>query len=167
ISSADAKHSHGQNKVVSREASGAQKGVDIYYLWRSVTTNSLANLMSDIATNRFRESRIGCVASLVLPAPAEYWKLDAATGYSLNILSDLPIELIGIDPSFATLEKARATRAALVCACAESIPFQARSFDLIFCINAFHQFTDPNKFLRNNRLLLRNGGRLAVFGLDP
>jgi hypothetical protein len=34
--------------------------------------------MSDIATSRFPESGIGCVASLVLKASAEYWKLGAA-----------------------------------------------------------------------------------------
>ena len=96
-------------------------------------------------------------------------EVGCGTGHWLNILSDLPIELIGIDPSCAMLEKARAraTRAGLVCACSESIPFQARSFDLIFCVNAFHHFSGPKKFLRNSRLLLRNGGRLAIFGLDP
>jgi ubiquinone/menaquinone biosynthesis C-methylase UbiE len=103
------------------------------------------------------------------PVASRVLEVGCGTGHWLNILSDLPIELIGIDPSCAMLEKARAraTRAGLVCACAESIPFQARSFDLIFCINAFHHFSDPNEFLRNSRLLLRNGGRLAVFGLDP
>ena len=103
------------------------------------------------------------------PGASRILEVGCGTGHWLNILSDLPIELIGIDPSLAMLEKARAraTQVALVCACAESIPFQARSFDLIFCINAFHHFSDPNKFLRNSRLLLGNGGRLAVFGLDP
>jgi SAM-dependent methyltransferase len=84
-------------------------------------------------------------------------------------LIDLPIELIGIDPSCAMLEKARAraTRAGFVCARAESVPFQARSFDLIFCLNAFHHFSGRKKFLQNSRLFLRSGGRLAIFGLDP
>ena len=103
------------------------------------------------------------------PRASRILEVGSGTGHWLNILSDLPIELIGIDPSCAMLEKARAraTRAGLVCACAESIPLQARSFDLIFCVNAFHHFSDPMKFLRNSRLLLRNSGRLAIFGLDP
>jgi len=58
-------------------------------------------------------------------------------------------------------------RAQLVCASAENIPFPGGSFDLIFCVNAFHHFSDPKKFLRDSRLLLRNGGQLAIFGLDP
>jgi ubiquinone/menaquinone biosynthesis C-methylase UbiE len=84
-------------------------------------------------------------------------------------LSDLPIELAGIDVSLGVLEKARArvAKAEFACASAESIPLQARSFDLIFCVNAFHHFSDPKKFLRDGRALLRNCGRLAIFGLDP
>jgi SAM-dependent methyltransferase len=81
----------------------------------------------------------------------------------------LPIELTGVDPSCAMLEKARlrVAGAQLVCASAENIPFPGGSFDLIFCVNAFHHFSDPRKFLRDSRLLLRNGGQLAIFGLDP
>jgi hypothetical protein len=66
------------NKVLSQGQTELKQGLIFLYLWRSVTTNSLTNLMSDIATNRFLESRIGCVASLVVPAPAEYWKLGPA-----------------------------------------------------------------------------------------
>jgi len=39
--------------------------------------------------------------------------------------------------------------------------------DFIFCVNAFHHFSDPKRFLRNARSLLRKTGRLAIFGLDP
>jgi SAM-dependent methyltransferase len=103
------------------------------------------------------------------PGTKKVVEVGCGTGHWLNILSDLPVELTGLDPSCAMLEKARAraTRAGLVCASAEGIPFQARSFDLIFCVDAFHHFSNPKKFLRNSRLLLRNGARLAIFGLDP
>jgi ubiquinone/menaquinone biosynthesis C-methylase UbiE len=96
-------------------------------------------------------------------------EVGCGTGHWLNVLSDLPVELTGVDPSRAMLEKARAraTKAALVCASAENIPFPASSFDLIFCVNAFHHFSDPKKFPRVGRVLLRKGGRLAIFGLDP
>jgi ubiquinone/menaquinone biosynthesis C-methylase UbiE len=103
------------------------------------------------------------------PGTKRVLDVGCGTGHWLNILSDLPVELIGLDPSSAMLEKARAhaTRAGLVCAPAEGMPFQAKSFDLIFCVNAFHHFSDPKKFLRSSRLLLRNGGRLGIFSLDP
>jgi ubiquinone/menaquinone biosynthesis C-methylase UbiE len=96
-------------------------------------------------------------------------EVGCGTGHWLGILDDLPIQLLGIDASRAMLEKAqtRATRAALICASAENIPLQANSLDLIFCVNALHQFSVPERFLRNSRLHLKNGGRLAIFGLDP
>src|SRR5215471_13324830 len=58
------------------------------------------------------------------------------------------------------LEKARlgTNRATLICAAAEAMPFEAHSFDLIFCVNSFHHFRDPTKFLRDSRSLLRNNG---------
>jgi ubiquinone/menaquinone biosynthesis C-methylase UbiE len=103
------------------------------------------------------------------PGTKKVLEVGCGTGHWLNVLSDLPVELTGLDPACGMLEKARAraTRAGLVCASAERIPFQAKSFDLIFCVNAFHHFSDPKKFLRSSRLLLRKGGRLAIFGLDP
>jgi ubiquinone/menaquinone biosynthesis C-methylase UbiE len=103
------------------------------------------------------------------PSVSKVLEVGCGTGHWLSILSDLPIELTGVDPSRAMLEKARrrVARAQLVCASAENIPFPGGSFDLIFCVNAFHHFSDPKKFLRDSRLLLRNGGQLAIFGLDP
>jgi ubiquinone/menaquinone biosynthesis C-methylase UbiE len=84
------------------------------------------------------------------PGTNKVLEVGCGTGHWLNVLSDLPVELTGVDPSRAMLEKARAraTKAALVCASAENIPFPASSFDLIFCVNAFHHFSDPKKFLR-------------------
>src|SRR5215472_4911186 len=84
----------------------------------------------------------------VIPALIKCLKLGAATGHWLIILSDLPVELTGVDPLHAMLEKARARapKAALVCASAENIPFPASSFDQIFCVNAFHHFPIARNF---------------------
>jgi SAM-dependent methyltransferase len=62
---------------------------------------------------------------------------------------------------------ARRIRAALVCAPAEALPFEPNSLDLIFCVNAAHHFSNLTKFFPDRRLLLRRGGRIAIFGLDP
>lgn len=96
-------------------------------------------------------------------------EVGCGTGHWLSVLSDLSVELIGVDPSPAMLDRARTrvTRATLVCASAEYLPFQSNSLDLIFCVNAFHHFSDPQKFLADSRRLLRTGGRLAIAGLDP
>jgi ubiquinone/menaquinone biosynthesis C-methylase UbiE len=96
-------------------------------------------------------------------------EVGCGTGHWLTALSDLPARVLGADPSPAMLDRARrqAVRAALVCASAEDLPFSPKSLDVIFCVNAFHHFSDPKKFLRDSRSLLRNNGRLAIFGLDP
>jgi ubiquinone/menaquinone biosynthesis C-methylase UbiE len=54
-------------------------------------------------------------------------EVGCGTGHWLNVMTDLLVELVGIDPSRSMLERshARATRAQLVCATAESMPFQA------------------------------------------
>jgi len=125
------------NKVLSRDANGAQTGVDLS-LFMAIRYDQLANQFDE---RYHHQSFLGIqdwLRRLVSsPRASRILEVGSGTGHWLNILNDLPIELIGIDPSGAMLEKARAraTRAGLLCACAESIPFQARSFDLIFCIN--------------------------------
>jgi SAM-dependent methyltransferase len=96
-------------------------------------------------------------------------EVGCGTGHWLNTLSDLPARYLGVDPSLAMLNKARpqAAGAALVCASAEGLPFSTNSVDLIFCVNAFHHFSDPEKFLKDSASRLRHAGRLAIFGLDP
>ena len=76
---------------------------------------------------------------------------------------------MGVDSSFAMLQAARArlTKAELVCASAEFLPFSSHRLDLTFCVNAFHHFSNRERFIRDSRDLLRTGGQLAIFGLDP
>ena len=54
---------------------------------------------------------------------------------------------------------------AFVQACAESMPFEARSLDLIGCRLAIHQFQDPAAFAAEARRALRVGGVLALSDL--
>jgi ubiquinone/menaquinone biosynthesis C-methylase UbiE len=103
------------------------------------------------------------------PGVNDVLEVGCGTGHWLSVLSDLSLKLVGTDRSSAMLNRARAraTTATFVCGCAESLPFRSRSFDLIFCINAFHHFSNPEKFLGDTNHLLRKGGRVAIFGLDP
>lgn len=96
-------------------------------------------------------------------------EVGCGTGHWLSVLSDLSVELVGADSSFVMLQAARARtpKAELVCASAEFLPFSSDCLDLIFCVNAFHHFSNPEKFIRDSRLLLRTAGQLAIFGLDP
>jgi SAM-dependent methyltransferase len=96
-------------------------------------------------------------------------EVGCGTGHWLAVLGGHAAYVLGADTSSAMLAKARcqAPAARLVCASAERLPFSDNSMDLIFCVNAFHHFSDPKRFLRNARSLLRKSGRLAIFGLDP
>ncbi len=47
------------------------------------------------------------------------------------------------------------------------LPFASESFDLIYCVNAFHHFDPPQDFVREARRLLRRGGVLAIAGMEP
>jgi SAM-dependent methyltransferase len=106
---------------------------------------------------------------LIVRPGIDVLEVGCGTGHWLAALSDLCVRLHGVDPSPAMLEKARfqPVEAKLACASAENLPFSSNSVDVIFCVNAFHHFLDPNKFLRDSGSLLRNTGRLAIFGLDP
>jgi len=87
-------------------------------------------------------------------------EVGCGTGRWLLVLSDLSVELVRADPSFAMLQAARArfTKAELVCAPAEFLPFSTHWLDLTFCVNAFQHFSNPERFIRDSRLLLRTGG---------
>ena len=50
---------------------------------------------------------------------------------------------------------------------AESLPFPAGSFDAVFTGDAVHHFNDPVPALEEIRRVLRNGGVLTVFEIDP
>jgi ubiquinone/menaquinone biosynthesis C-methylase UbiE len=96
-------------------------------------------------------------------------EVGCGTGHWLAVLDGHAAYVVGADTSSGMLAKARcqAPAAGLVCASAELLPFSGHSMDLIFCVNAFHHFSDPKRFLQNARSLLRKSGRLAIFGLDP
>lgn len=75
----------------------------------------------------------------------------------------------GLDPSRGMLQQGRRQQPELVLANgpAEYLPFPNGAFDLIFCVNAFHHFRQPRRFIAEARRILRPGGRLAIIGEDP
>jgi SAM-dependent methyltransferase len=50
---------------------------------------------------------------------------------------------------------------------AEALPCRSQCFDRLFCLNAFHHFTDKIAFLAEARRVLRLRGGLMIVGLDP
>ncbi len=63
--------------------------------------------------------------------------------------------------------KTQARAAALVQASAERLPWVDKSFDRVFCINAFHHFHHRVGFLAEAIRVLRPGGLMMTVGLDP
>ena len=76
--------------------------------------------------------------------------------------------MIGLDLSSEMLGQAACKeKFALVRADAETLPFEAGSFDRILCINSFHHFSDKRSFVTEIRRVLREGGGFTTIGLDP
>jgi len=77
--------------------------------------------------------------------------------------------VFGLDYSLDMLRIPRSDNPNLnmVNADAVDIPFKDNCFDLVFCVNAIHHFPDKVKFIDESKKILRDGGTLAVFGVDP
>ena len=98
--------------------------------------------------------------------------LGCGTGRSLyrlaGSLQPNPI-CYGLDFSGGMLTQARQFDSAyrLVNASASLPPFAANSFDLIFCVHAFHHFPDKDRVVRHAYQMLRSGGAFAIVNFDP
>jgi SAM-dependent methyltransferase len=101
--------------------------------------------------------------------PEKTLEVGCGTGYWLAALSGMSPHLYGLDYSPEMLRRAlkRNSRAMLVRATAETLPYRDGTLDLIFCINAIHHFEAVGKFIAEAKRLLRPGGTLAVIGMDP
>ena len=96
-------------------------------------------------------------------------EIGCGTGHWLAELAGKVQSISGIDPSWGMLQRAAADArgALLVQARAEALPVASLSVDRVFCINAFHHFTDRAAFAREARRILRPGGCVMTVGLDP
>jgi ubiquinone/menaquinone biosynthesis C-methylase UbiE len=106
---------------------------------------------------------------LASEAPArQVLEVGCGTGHWLGLLSPLGYSVFGLDRSAGMLHRARAAGALnLARGDAGALPFPAASFDLVFCVNALHHFTEAAQFISESRRLIRPGGALAVIGMDP
>lgn len=98
--------------------------------------------------------------------------LGCGTGQSLRGLAadrrPAP-RLFGLDFSAGMLAQARHLDPTyrLTQASAPAPPFVVASFDLVFCVHAFHHFPDKAQVVQAAYELLRPGGILAIVNVDP
>jgi SAM-dependent methyltransferase len=96
-------------------------------------------------------------------------EVGCGTGHWLEFLRTSELHVTGLDFSAGMLaqSKMRLPGVPLVRGTAERLPWQSESFDRIFCVNAFHHFTDKAAFLAEARRILGPGGIILIVGLDP
>jgi len=122
-------------------------------------TNSLDNIenaLVDLARATRTETilEVGCGTSRWLAGIAKHLK---------------KAHLYGLDFSYGMLEQAQKniTPLNLLQGKASQLPLKPYTFDLIFCVNAFHHFYDPEKFIHHGWQLLHPQGKLAIIGQVP
>jgi ubiquinone/menaquinone biosynthesis C-methylase UbiE len=108
-------------------------------------------------------------AFITVEKPDSVLEVGCGTGFWLDVIRELAPSVYGLDYSLEMLRKARAKDPGirLVRATADVLPFRDQSFDLIFSVNAIHHFEEVDAFIAEARRLLRPGGALATFGMDP
>lgn len=96
-------------------------------------------------------------------------EVGCGTGRWLAELHAVADRCYGLDPSRGMLAQAR-NRAApihLTRGRGERLPFPDGTFDLAYCVNAIHHMDGQQTFIQEARRVLRDGGALAVIGMDP
>lgn len=117
---------------------------------RPQTARALLELASDLNAQRILE--VGC-----------------GTGRWLAELRTVTNRCYGLDPSRGMLAQAssRGAPIRLTRGRGESLPFPDGMFDFAYCVNAIHHMDGQQTFIQEARRVLRDGGALAVIGMDP
>ncbi len=108
--------------------------------------------------------------SLTRSAAAErLLEVGCGTGHWLEELSPLAGQVHGLDFSSGMLQQARERSGQFhfTHGRANQLPFADSSFDLVYCVNAFHHFDQPDVAIAEARRLLKPGGAFAIIGMDP
>lgn len=109
------------------------------------------------------------IADVIKPcAGKRVLEVGCGTGKWLSEVAALGCDVAGLDPSAEMLARAQAVFGAdLRLGVAERLPWANSTFDAVLYVNALHHFSDPGGAIREAARVLRAGGRLLSFGLDP
>lgn len=96
-------------------------------------------------------------------------EVGCGTGRWLAGLRALTEQGYGLDPSKGMLAQAhaRGMQLQLTRGRGEHLPFPDATFDLVYCVNAIHHMDGQQTFIQEAQRVLRDGGALAVIGMDP
>ncbi len=91
------------------------------------------------------------------------------TGRWLKSLEQLNKKMYGLDYSLEMLKIANREKGNfnLINADAVQFPLLKKSFDMIYCINAIHHFSNKEKFFLEAYDSLKVSGILCIYGVDP
>jgi ubiquinone/menaquinone biosynthesis C-methylase UbiE len=91
------------------------------------------------------------------------------TGFWLAQLARQGYRVTGLDKSLAMLcqVQEQLLQGRLLLGNAEALPFRQKVFDRVFCINAFHHFSDKKVFVHEAHRVLKKRGGILISGLDP
>ncbi len=112
----------------------------------------------------------GRLCDLLIPeAGKKYVDIGCGTGNYTVALAEKGFDFTGIDPSEKMLSTARAKKPDIkwVCASAEDLPFQDKSFDGAIGTLTIHHWSDLEKAFAEIRRTLRSGGRIVLFTSSP
>lgn len=101
--------------------------------------------------------------------PEKILEVGCGTGHWLLQLENQGYRITGLDPARAVLDvaKKKVPQAILIQGKAEAMPWNKQTFDRVFCVNAFHHFSDKRAFITEARCILRPKGGIMTIGLDP
>jgi ubiquinone/menaquinone biosynthesis C-methylase UbiE len=140
---------------------------------RGITVVDYDNVAPDY-DRRYRLHDYPGIRAIILEAVsgvgmhARALEVGCGTGKWLAELEAVGCTVAGIDPSEEMLRRACVrVRGDIRRGSAEVLPWEDSFFDVVFCINSLHHFSELEVSLREINRVIRPGGTIVSVGLDP